>query len=64
MIQYFKYGNSKYKKIYSFEPEPHQYAHCKEIIEKVDIRIGTYIIMEYMIIIQNYILVQTAAVPR
>lgn len=34
MIQYFKYGNSKYKKIYSFEPEPHQYAHCKEIIEK------------------------------
>ena len=34
MIQYFKYGNSKYKKIYSFEPEPHQYANCKEIIEK------------------------------
>lgn len=34
MKQYFKYGSSKYKKIYSFEPEPQQYMHCKELIEK------------------------------
>ena len=34
MMQYFKYGNTKYKKIYSFEPEPQQYMHCKKIIEK------------------------------
>jgi FkbM family methyltransferase len=33
-LQYFKYGNEKYKKIYSFEPEPTQYKLCKETIEK------------------------------
>lgn len=34
ILQYFNYANKVYKKIYSFEPEPHQYEHCKEIIEK------------------------------
>lgn len=34
MMQYFKYGSSKYKKIYSFEPEPKQYVRCKDIIEE------------------------------
>ena len=33
MLQYFTYGNKNYKKIYSFEPEPQQYLHCKEIIK-------------------------------
>lgn len=34
MLQYFTYGNKKYKKIYSFEPEPQQYLKCKGIIKK------------------------------
>ena len=34
ILQYFNYANKVYTKIYYFEPEPHQYAHCKEIIEK------------------------------
>ena len=34
MKQYFKYGNEKYGKIYSFEPEPKQYEKCKELIKK------------------------------
>lgn len=33
VFQYFKYGNNKYKQIYSFEPEPKQYEHCKDIIK-------------------------------
>lgn len=33
-MQYFKYGNERYKKIYSFEPEPEQYIKCKNIIEQ------------------------------
>lgn len=34
MIQYFNYGNNRYRHIYSFEPEPKQYTHCKDIINK------------------------------
>lgn len=64
MKQYFKYGSSKYKKIYSFEPEPQQYMHCKELIEKAGIVIGRYIIMVYMIIMINYILVPIVAAQK
>ena len=32
MMKYFEYGNTRYKKIYSFEPEPEQYMNCKKII--------------------------------
>lgn len=31
-LQYFKYGNTRYKKIYSFEPDPMQYDKCRKII--------------------------------
>ena len=32
MMQYFKYANKSYNKMYSFEPEPKQYAACRDII--------------------------------
>ena len=34
MLRYFKYANNKYKKIYSFEPEPTQFLNCKNIVEE------------------------------
>ena len=33
-LQYFKYANQDYKKIYSFEPEPKQYSYCKDLITR------------------------------
>lgn len=63
-MQYFKYGNERYKKIYSFEPEPEQYLKCKNIIEQG--HYSNWEIFNYgcVIVMENYILILTVAAAK